>query len=217
MMFIRTCLFIYLLSTVACRPSVLFNVPQPADEKNLNSIPKRMHGTYVNMAELDTLVVTEKAVLLIDANSATGPKTEADSSYILKGNIAIDRKSGDQFYCVQSGDSVTVYYCLPDTIFSFYREDVLRKYKGYFFMNRYFPYSEADNSSGWAVQRMHLKRGKIVLSWIGSAEDIENLMKNTESPQDTVIHQPFSPTKKQFTELLVDDGFSDGEVFVKVR
>jgi hypothetical protein len=84
-------------------------------------------------------------------------------------------------------------------------------------MNRYYPYSETDNSSGWAVQRLHLKRGKIVLSWIGSVEDIENLMKNTESPKDTVIHQPFSPTKKQFTELLVDDGFSDGEVFVKVR
>ncbi|MFN5223964.1 MAG: hypothetical protein ACK5DJ_07240 [Bacteroidota bacterium] len=217
MMFIRTCLLISLFSIMACRPSVLFNVPQPAGEKNLNSIPKRLHGTYVNMAELDTLVVTEKAVLLIDANSETGPKTEADSFYIVKGNIAIDRKSGDQFYCVQSGDSVTVYYCLPDTIFSLYREDVLRKYKGYFFMNRYYPYSEADNSSGWAVQRMHLKRGKIVLSWIGSVEDIENLMRNTESTKDTMIQQPYSPTRKQFTELLLDDGFSDGDVFVKVR
>ena len=216
-MFIRTCLLLCLLSTAACRPSVLFNAPQPADEKDLKSIPKRLHGIYVNMAEPDTLIVTDKYVLLMDANAITGHKSELDSGFIVNGNFVINRKTGEQYYYVQSGDSVTAYYFSPDTIFSFYREDVLRKHKGYFFMNRYYPYSEADNSSGWAVQRLHLKRGKIVLSWIGSVEDIENLMKNTESPQDTVIHQPFSPTKKQFTELLVDDGFSDGEVFVIVR
>ncbi|MFM7823782.1 MAG: hypothetical protein ACKPB3_08410, partial [Bacteroidota bacterium] len=88
-MFIRTCLLISLFSTVACRPGVLFNEPQPAGEKDLNSIPKRLHGTYVNMAELDTLVVTDKAVLFVDASPATGSKTEVDSGYIVNGNIAI--------------------------------------------------------------------------------------------------------------------------------
>lgn len=217
MMFIRTCLLLYLLSTVACGPPVLFSEPQPADEKNMKSIPKRMHGTYVNLAELDTLIVTENAVLLLDASFATGHKTEVESSYVVSGSVATDRKSGEQHYCVQSDDSVTIYYSLPDTIFSYYKEDVLRKHKGYFFMNRYYPFNEADNSSGWAVQRMHLKRGKIVLSWIGSVDDIEKLMRNTESTKDTMIQQPYSPTKKQFTELLLEDGFSDGTVFEKVR
>ncbi|MFM7768839.1 MAG: hypothetical protein ACKO9S_13395 [Bacteroidota bacterium] len=216
-MFIRTCLLISLFSTVACGPPVLFSEPQPADEKDLKSIPKRMHGTYVNLAELDTLIVTENTVLLLDATFATGHKTEVDSSYVVSGSVATDRKSSEQHYCVQSGDSVTIYYSLPDTIFSYYKEDVLRKHKGYFFMNRYYPYSEADNSSGWGVRRMHLKRGKIILNWIGSVEDIENLMRNGESVQDTMIQQPFSPTKKQFTKLLLEDGFSEGDVFVKVR
>jgi hypothetical protein len=216
-MLTRSFLLFAVLGTMSCGRPMLFPEPQPADVKNLNAIPKRLYGTYVNLSELDTLVISEKAMLLMDASSEKGHRTEADSAYVVSGNVATNRKTGEQHYCVQSGDSVTIYYYLNDTIFSFNREDVLRKHKGYFFLNRYYPMSETDYSSGWGVQSMYLKRGKVVLNWIGTHDDIEKLMRVTESSTDTISHNLISPTKKQFTEFILNDGFSDGEVFVKVK
>jgi hypothetical protein len=90
-------------------------------------------------------------------------------------------------------------------------DNVVRKFKGYYFLNiRY-------DKTSWEVKKIQLSKGQLVISSISTKLDIDNLKEITETPTDTVPPYKFSATKKQFKELIRNDGFSDSEKFVRQR
>ena len=88
-------------------------------------------------------------------------------------------------------------------------DNVVRKYKGYYFLN-----IRLDKTS-WEVKRMQLSKGMLIISSISTEIEIKNLTKIIESPQDSIPPYKFSATKKQFKEILKNNGFSIDEIYIK--
>ena len=107
------------------------------------------------------------------------------------------------------GDSVVQHVYEMDTLFAINQENVLKKFKGYYFVNIH----SKDNT--WRVQKLELTKGKLVLSSINNREDLDQLKAITETTQDTVPYV-FSPSKKQFKNFVKNEGFRAQEAFLKI-
>jgi hypothetical protein len=120
----------------------------------------------------------------------------ADSSILLIEDKIITR--------ICDTDSISA----TDTVFQMNYDNVVRKYKGYFFLNiRY-------DKNSWGVSKMHLAKKQLVISSISTKEEIQDLKELTETSQDSIYN--FTVTKKQFGKYIKNGGFSDSEVFVKL-
>jgi len=96
-----------------------------------------------------------------------------------------------------------------DTLFQLNSDHILRKMKGYCFLNTHY----ADQN--WEVQKLSLHRGKLNISSISAENELETLVEITESPKDTIPPYQFTATKKQFKKFVKQEGFTDTETFIK--
>jgi len=97
-----------------------------------------------------------------------------------------------------------------DTLFCFSEDNVLKKYKGYYFLN------SRQNKHSWYVQKLKLQKGLLTIGTISTKEELETLEKINESPIDTTTYQ-ISFTRKQFHDYLDNDGFSKTDTFIRVK
>jgi hypothetical protein len=111
----------------------------------------------------------------------------------------------------RNGDSIITHVHYIDTLFQINYDNVVRKFKGYYFLNKRY------DKESWEVQKMKLSKGKLMISSISDKNDIESLKTITESSEDTVAPYNFTASKKQFKEFLKNNGFSDSETFVKLK
>ena len=195
----------------ACKPPVTFNEPQPPDTDNLSKFPKRVQGQYLSLANKSTLLISDNLIRRIyDYDDKIHPN-QLDSNSKLSGDTMIDLKTNEKNLIKRDGDSLVFHVHGVDTLFRLSYDNVLRKFKGYYFLNiRY-------NKESWVVKKVHLSKGQLIISGISTKQDIETLKEITEMSQDTVPVYRFSPTKKQFNEFIKRDGFSDSETFVKQK
>jgi hypothetical protein len=98
-----------------------------------------------------------------------------------------------------------------DTVFSIARNDVLKRYKGFFFINHEF------SSGNWEVEKLKYKHGILSIGEITSEAEINNLEKITETVRDSVVPFKVKPTKQQFKAFLKSNGFSGEEAYVRVK
>ena len=108
-----------------------------------------------------------------------------------------------------SGDTIKLHVRQADTLFLLSDSNVLKKFKGYYFLNY-----RADKNTWW-VQKLSLTKGVLTIGNITDSAAISHLKQLTESPQDTTS-LPFSPTKKQFKRFLQSKGFSDQDVYQRI-
>ena len=96
-----------------------------------------------------------------------------------------------------------------DTLFAFSNGDILKKWRGYYFLN------ESRQTNDWEVKKLKLKNGVITIGKISSAEEIEKMEIITETIHDTSTAYKVRPTKKQLKQFIKQNGFNDEEIFVK--
>ena len=96
-----------------------------------------------------------------------------------------------------------------DTIFSVKQGDILRKFKGYYFL------SHQTSKNNWNVIKLTKTRKRLTLGTISTKEDIEKLRELTETKSDSIY--TFRPTKKQLKQFLRDKGFSNEDSYVKIK
>ncbi|MEI6062420.1 MAG: hypothetical protein WCR72_17095, partial [Bacteroidota bacterium] len=112
--------------------------------------------------------------------------------------------------CVRiEGDSIVIHVNETDTLFAMDTLNVLKKFKGYYFVNIF------KEPANWQVMKLDLSRSTLTLSSINRKEDIDQLKAITETSQDTVPYV-FSPTKKQFRQFIRNEGFRDTEKFNRI-
>jgi hypothetical protein len=100
---------------------------------------------------------------------------------------------------------------IVDTIFAIDYDNVLRKFKGYYFINTRY------DKDSWQVQRLSLSKGELRIGSISEENEIDALKELSESSADTAAPYKFSMSKKQFKKFNKGQGFSDNEVFVKLE
>lgn len=203
--------FIILTSLFACESPVTFDEPQPTGIDNLSKFPKRLQGQYLNFADNSSLLVSDKLIQRIYDYDYKVHPNQLDSTLQLSGDTIIDLTTKEKTVIKREGDSLITHIHYVDTLFQMDYDNVVRKFKGYYFLNKRY------DKTSWEVKKIQLTKGQLILSSISTKFDIENLKEITETQQDTVPPYKFSATKKQFKQFIKNDGFSDCETFVRQK
>ena len=204
-------LFIILTSLFACEPPVTFIEPQPVDTDNLSKFPKRLQGQYVCLEDNSTLEISDKLIQRIYDYDYKVHPNQLDSTSRISGDTIIDLNTNEKNRIQFDGDSLINHVHYIDTLFQMDYDNVVRKFKGYYFLNKRY------DMASWGVTKMQLTKGQLILSSISTKLDIENLKEITETPTDTVPPYTFAATKKQFKIIIKNDGFSDSETFIRQK
>jgi hypothetical protein len=202
--------FFVLMSFAACTV-VTFDEPQPVDIDNLAKLPKRIQGQYISLADSSTLCVSDKMIRRIYDFEYRILARDLDSNYKFVGDTIININTDEKEMAKKVGDTLVVRIHSVDTLFELNYDNVVRKYKGYYFINT------RCGKGSWEVKKIELLKGRLQISSISTKQDVENLKAIAESTQDTVAPYQFSVTKKQFKEFIRNGGFSDNEIFVKQK
>ena len=196
----------------ACEARVTFNEPQPANVENLLKFPQRLQGEYLSLENGSILTIDNKLIQRIyDFDYKIHP-SEIDSTSIINGDTLIDITTNEKTIIrYDDSDSLIIHVHYIDTLFQMNYDNVVRKFKGYLFLNiRY-------GKESWEVKKMQLEKGKLVIGRISTKDEIEKLKEITETLEDTAPPYNFTATKKQFGQFIKKDGFSNNETFIKQK
>ena len=203
--------FIILASLFACVPPVTFDEPQPTDTDNLSKFPNRLQGQYISLADNSTLSISDKLIQRIYDYDYKIHVNQLDSNSRLVGDTVVDLETNERTLIKRDGDSLLTHIHHIDTLFQMNYDNVVRKFKGYYFLNTRY------DKESWEVKKIQLSKGQLVISNISTKLDLENLREITETTQDTVPPYKFTTTKRQFKKFIKNDGFSDSETFVRQK
>ena len=198
------------LLLAACEPPATFTEPQPTSVDSETEFPKRYRGTYVNDEDISAIMIGPNYIKRKYEVNLNMHKSALDSNYTIEGNVVTNSATGEVGDITYKGDSVVVQFHYLDTLFSMSENHILKKFKGYLFMNLKNP------KGGWEVRKMALSRGKLSISEI-SPLDLEYLKEFKVDEQDTVAPYLYSPTKKQFKQFVKNNGFRYTETFTKAN
>jgi hypothetical protein len=202
--------FVILIGLWGCEPPATFKEPQPTDTANLTEFPEELQGKYVSQMDNSVLLIEDKIIRRVyDFYNKQHP-SQLDSNLKLVGDSIINLTTNERVAIKHVGDSIITHVHSLDTVFKFDQDHIVRKYKGYYFVNQ-----RLDNEA-WEVKKISFNHGKLMVGGISTKEDIEKLKEITSTQKDTTHVPIFSPTKKQFRKFIRRNGFSEvSEVFVK--
>jgi hypothetical protein len=160
-----------------------FEVPQPEGLRNEKTIPKKAIGTYLSLNDSSTLSITKDQIIKIVDTDIKGVLSEMDSvdRVKIKHDTAFTEVEGKTKFDINvKNDSVFYHIHYSDTLFLFSRGDILRKFKGYYFLNK----ERLPNY--WNVIKLGVTKNGVVIGTISSEEDINNLKDLTSTKSDSV-------------------------------
>lgn len=192
-------------------PSVVFGEPQPNGIDNESGFPSRLQGKYRSISDGNVLDISEKTIISTNNFESKIRISDLDSNMKLNGDTVLDLKTGEKTKVLVQGDSILRTYSFTDTVFRMNYDNVLRKFRGHYFLNTRY------EGEAWDVKKLSLEKGKLLVSSIREKEDIESLQAITESPADTSFPRKFNLSKKQFREFLGKDGFRDQSVYIREK
>ena len=200
-----------LTSLMACDSPATFTTPQPDGVENLSEFPGRLQGHYASTKDSSTLSISAHWILRIYDFDKKIDTAELGSSARLSGDTLFDLNTNHKTLLRREGDSLMAYVHYIDTLFQMTRENMVRKFKGYYFLNQRY------GDVGWEVRKMQLSKGELLISSISAEQDVAQLKEITETSLDTVPPYKFIVTKRQFRKFVRNKGFSDGEVFIRQK
>lgn len=202
-------IILIILSFFGCSPSVSFDEPQPSDTKSLNEFPDKLHGEYLNKSNNQLLIISDKLIKVVCDFDQKENKNHLDSNIKLTGDTLLDTSDSSKTLIRYEGDSIVMHFHSEDTLFSISDKNILKKYKGYYFLN-------VSNTPYWNVKKMHLTKGILSVNSISTKEEINTLREITETISDTTSYN-FKPTKRQFKKFIKQDGFKDSEYYIRLK
>ena len=194
----------------ACQPPVTFTEPQPKDIESLKGFPQRIQGKYMSADDSSFLQITGNSMVRIYDFNEKLHLDDLDSTQQIIGDSLYDLNTNIGQLIRIEGDSIVMRGHETDTLFTINKLNVLKKFKGYYFVNIYRP------EKNWEVKKLEFSHSKLILSSISKEQDLEQLKTMTESKQDTIPYV-FSLSRKQFKTFVREEGFRDSEEFFKIR
>jgi len=195
----RKLLFIVVLvfSMISCQ-QITFDRPQPEGARNLTAIPNKLVGNYISQDGSSKMTIDPAGIYCTYEYEVVCHKDSAINKEFSNPPI---RANGDSLYYLVN---------YTDTIFWMSNENILKKDKGYYFLNS----KNCENS--WSVKKMKLKKGILTIASISTKEELDLLEKINESPIDSTTYN-VSFTRKQFKKFVDNDSFTKVESFIKVK
>jgi hypothetical protein len=212
----KTFVFILLIFLIGCGPYIYFKSPQPDRKKNLASFPKSLIGTYISLNDSSLLIIDAKKIVkkrfenmfmsIESFKEETGDTIMKDTSFIFTDNWLIKMKV--------VGDSVYVNSSREEDLFTISDDQLLRKFKGYYFLNF------KDTNDLWRVELIKITKDTLEFGSILTKEDIERIkgITSVESKTDTsnsgksTIYY-LDPSRREIKKILKKR--TSGEKFIK--
>lgn len=195
---------------VSCGPTVTFTEPQPADTRNLSKFPKRIQGQYISTTDSSVLTIELNLVRRTHDYDFKFHFSQLDSNAHLKGDTLINLETNERQVIRRVGDSLVIHFHHEDTLFEMSEFNVLRKYKGYYFLN------SQNGHNNWTVKKMQSFKNHMIISKIASKEDIDQLKELSGNDQDSSTTN-FTVPKRQFKKFVKQGGFRDNEELIKIK
>jgi hypothetical protein len=191
-------------------PAVTFEHPQPIDASDQPRFPKNVTGQYLSLLDSSVITITNMAITRGFNIKYIMCKKELDTmkQCTLIKDTLYNARTREKICVININDSLYSPYHLQDTLFCISDKHLLRKDKGYYFLNMQY-------RSGWEVQKLEYGKTKLSICSISDLQEIEDLKEITESTGDSVVQ--FDPDKKQLRKFIKSKGFGKKEEFVKLR
>ena len=213
-------LVILLLAFSSCNQELNFEEPQPTEKKNETKFKNKYRGEYLCIEDSSILIISKNKITQSWDIETKLTKTQIDttSELELKDGLLYIESNELPLNVDFLGDTAVVSYNYKDTIFSISDEQLLRYFKGIYFLN----YKQFENS--WNVKTLSFnKEGMLTINKIyANEEDVEkikdltNIVETTDD-EGTVIDYTVHPTRKELKEILKSNLFKEGKTFIKIR
>ena len=188
---------------IGCGPYIWFKVPQPEGRENLSEFPDELTGKYSSVYDTSTIRIESDKIIReyrenllmtkVEFREETGDSISEDTSFTFADNWDITVRS--------FGDSVKVFSRKDDELFKISDQQILREYKGYYFLNY------KDSNDYWKVKILNLVKDTLEFDYILSDDDMENVRNITmvETVQDSTEESSkyfLKPTKREMKKIL---------------
>jgi len=190
-----------------------FMEAQPSGINNLTKFPNRLLGKYIEPKDSSILSISRSTIERTFNFSGKIHLSEAVSIGILDNGFLVDKKTDERIPAEKIGDSIRLHFYRTDTIFNLSSKNVLRKFKGYYFLN------SLRDSIFWTTKKLKLEKGKLIITIIDSVQDFQKLKPIKENKFDTVAPKyKFKPTKREFRKFLKEGGFAGKDkIYFKIN
>jgi hypothetical protein len=193
----------------ACEPIATFEKPQPENTRNSVRIPQKLAGTYRNAYGNTFIFITNQTVTRQQCYEERTHQKDLDSTVVLQGGFLVDLATKARIKVTLIGDSVVQREEFLDTLLNLAGDDVLKKFKGRYFLNQKY------GEKSWGVTSLAFRKGALLVQTIATPEELVKLKAITNITSDCPVI--FNPTKKQFREFLKQNGFRTEETFFRFK
>ena len=208
--FITATIFILFLFLGSCEPAVTFDKPQPDNLKSLTAFPKKLRGKYVASDQASIVTITEKLITRHFDFDYKEHKDSLSSDYKITGDTLFNLTDGTKEKILLKGDTIIQYANWIDTLFNISTVNILKKFKGYYFLN------DRYSDSSWDVKKLSLQKGILMVGSVSEKGDITKLKEITETTADTTSTH-FTLTRRQFNKFVKQAGFRAQENFKRMQ
>jgi len=200
---------------------VRFESAQPSGVKASQSFNKKMKGAYRNCSNSDDqIIISDRLILNLRKFKFKSHRNdlEFDSSITVNKNkdaelISLLTSKG---YDIEIyGDTIKGSITNTDTIFQISDNQVLKKFKGNYFLN----YRAGEKF--WKVNSLNRNKDTLFIGQISPSDSLlhyDFVVKHEEfddSTQKTTTDYALNPSKKEFKELMKSNSFDVWECYCK--
>lgn len=201
---------LFILVIVSCEEPITFSEPQPAKTKSLAKFPSSLCGKYLSLDKESYVTINPKNMTVIYDYDVKVVKDSLDKKYWLKGDTLFLDSTGTYEIVSIKNDTIIKHIYQTDTLFEVCNTNVLKKFKGHFFLN--YPWLHNE----WIVRELTLVKGILSIADINTKDGLLLLNEIKETPNDTMSYG-IKISKRQFKDFLKVDGFHEAKYYVKVR
>lgn len=210
---------LFLLSS--CEESISFQQPQPTGKRNLKRIPKALHGTYAEVDGLGHISINTKGITSWHQFQF---KTHRDSIDLALDSFEVVHQNG-KFLVLKNDynmlkvqwvkDSAVGTYSFSKLFFELSGEQILRKFKGHYFLN-----TKAQDSI-WQVKILSIDGSKLRLSEFRNPKELDELKELTSVENIEVVERNtaaplVNPSRKELKQLMTHNSTTHKE-FIKIE
>lgn len=197
------------LLVTSCGDAVRFETPQPEGVSSEKRIPKKLVGQYASLDDSSKLTISNHLIIRSAIASLSARIDSVDMKGVTGDTSYTETEYKMHFEVKVKGDSTWQRWSYYDTLFDVSRGDVLKKYKGRYFLN------EQVSTNSWRVTVLTRIDNGVTLGTVSTKDDIDNLRELTNTSSDSVFS--FRPTKKELKKFLKENGFSEKDTYLKIR
>ena len=202
---------------------VRFETTQPEGVKESGSFNKKLKGEYISCSNPDDrIIISDKMILNFEKFNFKAHRNELEFDSTVSVNINNNDElkkflKDEGFETEISGDTINLFHTNTDTIFLISESQVLKTFKGSYFLN----FKRDENF--WDVMRMDTHKDSLFMGQIVPSDTLlqfDFAMKREEfngTDSTTTTRYSMKPSRKEFKKLMKPNYFDRVKCYCKKK